>query len=175
MSRRNITMSNEDPKPNKPKEEMPEVYQEILRAKPTVEETLEAHEQIVPPKNIYSYNLKKIKSFKQIRRKYKMSNQEQVFNKDLNIILNEYVPVNHQLDKDLLKHVLTIAEGFFIYGNRSERDEMKERAVKHLMLKYFRGDEELLNVMISSVWRDVKKTNLFQRLYKRFKNNFFLK
>ena len=103
-----------------------------------------------------------------------MSNQEQVFNKDLTLILNEYLPINHQLDKELLQHVLTIAENFFIYGNKSERNELKERAVKNLMLKYFRGDNELLEVMISSVWRDVKKTNIFKRLYKRFTNKFFL-
>jgi len=161
-----------------PKEEIPEVYQEIMTSKPIKPELFEQvkqqNENIIPPKNLYSYNLKKIKSFKQIRRKYKMSNQEQVFNKDLSIILNEYMPVNHQLDKDLLQHVLTIAENFFIYGNKTERDELKERAVKSLMLKYFRGDEELLNVMIGSVWRDVKKTTLLKRLFKRFTNKFFL-
>ena len=108
------------PKPEGP---VPEAYKEFSIEHQVPK--LSKSEHLVPPKSVYSYNLKKIKSFKQIRRKYRMSNQEAVFVKDLGVILSEYLPQNHQLDKELLLHILNIAESFFIYGCKKERNELK--------------------------------------------------
>ena len=122
----------------------------------------------IPPSSVYNYNLKKIDSFKQIRRKYKMSNQKSMFVHDLKLVLSEYQPDNHDLDSELLTHILNIAEQFFIYGNKIEREEMKLDAVRILMLDYFRNDELLLNKFITQVWPKVKKSNMFKRAWSRF-------
>ena len=131
--------------------------------------------QKVPPKQLKNYNLKNIKSFKQIRRRYKLKNQSMLFVNDLKVVLDEYKPEDHQLDNDLLVHILNIAEMFFIYGNKKEREEQKSESIKKLMTAYYRDDEELLNVMITTVWNKVKKSNMFKRTWQRFKNKFFLK
>jgi hypothetical protein len=163
---------------SRPEGPVPEAYKDDTKDIPIELDVLEINpiqeEHVVPPKSVYSYNLKKIKSFKQIRRKYKMSNQSQVFLKDLSLILGEYSPQNHQLDKELLLHVLNISEAFFIYGDKKERNELKENAVRVLMQPYFRDDGDILEVMISSVWSKVKKTNCIKRLIKRISNKFFL-
>jgi hypothetical protein len=138
-----------------------------------VEEVEVEHE--IPPKQLRSYNLKKIKSFKAIRHKYKLSNQSKLFENDLQVLLNEYLPENYQLDTELLIHILNIAEHFFVYGDSKEREEQKTQSIKRLMLKYFRNDEELLNTMVSLVWHKVEKSNVVKRLFQRLKNKFFLK
>lgn len=85
-------------------------------------------------------------------------------------VLNEYSSVDNQLDLDLLVNVLNIAEQYFIYGDKKEREESKAFAVNKLMKKYFRDDEEVLNKMIGSVWRKVNKTNVFKRVMRRIRN-----
>jgi len=164
-----------------PTEPMPEIYrQQDPIIQPTsnqqpVKPPQPQQVQEVPQKALYNYNLKKIKSFKQIRRKYKMSNQSQIFINDLSLILQEYLPENFQFDNELLIHILNIAESYFIYGNKQERNEQKVTAVRILMKPYFREDVHLLDVMISCVWCKVSKTNMFKRVYKRLQNSFFLK
>lgn len=160
-----------------PNEPLPEVYRQEQVIQPPVIQPPQQVQQVqeVPQKALYNYNLKKIKSFKQIRRKYKMSNQSQIFINDLSIILQEYIPEDFQFDNELLVHILNIAESYFIYGNKEERNDQKVKAVMILMKPYFRNDEQLLNIMISSVWSKVSKTNMFKRVYKRLQNSFFLK
>ena len=149
-----------------------------LNVEPDCKEPVESKNfniEQVPPKTMHSYNLKKIKSFKAIRRKYKLSNQEKVFIADLSILLNEYKPANHQFDQDILIHILNISEHFFIYGSKLEREEIKSKAVKTLLMPYFRNDEELYNIMVHSVWHKVVKTNIFKRTIKRMSKIFFFK
>jgi hypothetical protein len=155
----------------------PEVYNNValdevekVVVKPSTDEVKLSN---VPPKSLKSgYNLKKISSFKAIRHRYKLNNQTAMFVDDLQIILNEYSPEKHQLDNDLLIHILNIAESFFIYGNKNEREEQKVYAVKQLMKKYYRNDEILLETMISTVFSKVKKSNFIKRAYQRFINKF---
>lgn len=156
-----------------PEGEMPEAYKSQVNEIADVDDC--SVELEVPPKQLRSYNLKKIKSFKAIRHKYKLSNQSKLFLNDLQVLLNEYVPKNYQLDTELLVHILNISEQFFIYGSKTEREEQKAESVKKLMLKYFRNDEELLESMIDLVWHKVEKSNVFKRCYQRMKNKFFLK
>lgn len=157
-----------------PEGELPEAYKSQVNENPDVVDDCSL-ELEVPPKQLRSYNLKKIKSFKAIRHKYKLSNQSKLFLNDLQVLLNEYVPKNYQLDTELLVHILNISEQFFIYGSKTEREEQKAESVKKLMLKYFRNDEELLESMIDLVWHKVEKSNVFKRCYQRMKNKFFLK
>lgn len=159
-----------------PEGEMPEAYKSQVNENVDVDVVDDCSVELeVPPKQLRSYNLKKIKSFKAIRHKYKLSNQSKLFLNDLQVLLNEYVPKNYQLDTELLVHILNISEQFFIYGSKTEREEQKAESVKKLMLKYFRNDEELLESMIELVWHKVEKSNVFKRCYQRFKNKFFLK
>ena len=102
-----------------------------------------------------------------------MSNQSQIFINDLSLILQEYIPEDFQFDNELLVHILNIAESYFIYGNKEERNDQKVKAVMILMKPYFRNDEQLLNIMISSVWSKVSKTNMLKRIYKRLQNSVF--
>ena len=159
-------------KPEQPTDDMDEVHNYQL-SQP--EEVVKVEEHEIPPKQLRSYNLKRIKSFKAIRHKYKLSNQSKLFENDLQVLLNEYLPDNYQLDTELLVHILNIAEQFFVYGNRNEREEQKTQSVKKLMLRYFKNDEELLDSMIGLVWHKVEKSNVLKRVYQRLRNKFFLK
>ena len=144
---------------------------------PPIEKQDSFHLDEVPPKTLKSlngYNLKKIKSFKIIRKKYKLNNQTAMFIQDLQVILNEYAPDKYQLDTDMLVHICNIAEQYFIYGNKEERNEQKLLAISTLMRPYFKDDTELLHKMMSVVYDRVNKSTLLKRLYRRMVN-FFLK
>jgi hypothetical protein len=128
----------------------------------------------VPPNTIYGHNLKKISSYKKLRKGYKLSNQKAIFLNDIKAILREFPPEKHQYDDELLIEILNIAEAYFIYGNADEREKIKQDCIIELLLPYFKNDTELLFKTISHVWKMVKKTNMFKRSWSRFKN-FFLK
>jgi len=122
------------------------------------------------PKRVLDYDLKKIKSFQAIRKNYKANSQKNVFVNDLSAVLdNAYPAEQHQLDTELLVHVLNIAEAFFIFGSKEEREVAKSEAVNHLMKRYFRDDADVLDIMIASVFPRVKKSTMLRRLWKRFR------
>ena len=128
----------------------------------------------LPPSSIYGRNLKKIKSYRRLRRNKKISIQKQVFINDLKSILTEFPVDQHQLDDELLVEVLSIAESYFIYGDKSDREQAKSEAVELLMEPYFRNDNDLFKKTVSHVWRKVQKSNLYKRLWSRLKF-FFLR
>jgi hypothetical protein len=127
----------------------------------------------VPPKSLYGNNLKKIKSFKKLRRGYKLQNQKAIFLNDLKQLLQQFPAENHQYDDELLIEILNIAESFFIYGTTEERENIKNECISELMKPYFKNDQELLMKTISHIWQHVHKSTLARRLWSRFKN-FFL-
>jgi hypothetical protein len=129
----------------------------------------------IPPNTIYGCNLKKIKSYKNIRKSYKLKNQKQVFITDLKIVLNEFPIDNHQCNDELLVEILNIAECYFVYGNKKERESVKNESIIEIMKPYFKDDEELLLKTISHVWHKVSKSNMFKRVLQRFKLFFFQK
>jgi len=135
----------------------------------------EPEQKQIPPSNIYGHSLKGIKSYKKIRRGYKLSNQKQVFVSDLKLILKEFPVDRHQYDDELLIEILNIAEAYFVYGDKTDREEIKNSSVKELMIDYFKGDEELLCKTVSHIWHKVKKSTLPRRLWTRLKNFFFIK
>jgi hypothetical protein len=127
----------------------------------------------VPPKSLYGNNLKKIKSFKKLRRGYKLQNQRAIFINDLKQLLRQFPAELHQYDDELLIEILNIAESFFIYGEAQEREAIKVQFIEELMKPYFKNDGELLLKTIGHIWVHVNKSNLRRRLWARFKNFFF--
>lgn len=128
----------------------------------------------IPPKTLFNFDLKKLKSFKKIRQAYKQKNMEFVFVNDLSVILKEYTPVkDYEFCDDLLVQIMNIAEDYFIQKKRADREESKASSIKKLMLPYYRDDEKLLDIHISHLYHKVKKSTLIKRLYQRTKKFFF--
>jgi hypothetical protein len=127
----------------------------------------------VPPNAIYGHNLKSISSYNKLRKGYKLSNQKSIFLNDIKTILKEFPADKHQYDDELLVEILNIAEGYFIYGNKNDREKAKQECIMDILLPYFRNDVELLLKTIAHVWHKVKKTNILKRSWSRFKNFFF--
>lgn len=156
-----------------PAEEEVENVEEI---KEPVEVEDELKKYVIPPKKMFNVDLKKLKSFKQIRQKYKKKNMEFVFVNDLKIILDEYSPIKEfEFCDELLVQIMNIAEEYFIQKDKTEREESKLLSIKKLMLPYYRNDEKLLDIHIKHLKHLVKKSNVFKRVYQRTKNFFFQK
>ena len=105
---------------SKPEEKEEEKENEILKE--------------IPANSLYGVNLKKIKSYKNIRRSYKIKNQKQVFLTDLKQVLREFPFYDHQYNDELLVEILNIAEVYFCYGSKEEREKVKFEAIQELML-----------------------------------------
>lgn len=136
----------------------------------------ELKKYVIPPKKMFNVDLKKLKSFKQIRQKYKKKNMEFVFVNDLKVILDEYSPIKEfEFCDELLVQIMNIAEEYFIQKDKTEREESKLLSIKKLMLPYYRNDEKLLDIHIKHLKHLVKKSNVFKRVYQRTKNFFFQK
>ena len=136
---------------------------------PEVVETNELKD--IPPKQLFNYNLKQLKSFKKIRQSYKLKNLKYTFLSDMKVVLNEYLPTDkdNQYNDELLIEVLNIAEEFFINKDKVERDTQKKQCVIDLMLPYFNNDKQLLLKTIQLVDHKIKKVGVIRRLYLRAK------
>ena len=136
---------------------------------PEVVETNELKD--IPPKQLFNYNLKQLKSFKKIKQSYKLKNLKYTFLSDMKVVLNEYLPTDkdNQYNDELLIEVLNIAEEFFINKDKVERDTQKKQCVIDLMLPYFKNDKQLLLKTIQLVDHKIKKVGLIRRLYLRAK------
>jgi hypothetical protein len=123
----------------------------------------------IPPKELFNYNLKQLKSFQKIRQTYKLKNLKYTFLTDMKLILNEYKPTdqNNQYNDELLIEVLNIAEEYFINKDKFERETYKKDCVIELMLPYFNNDKQLLLKTIQLIDHKIKKVGLFKRLYLR--------
>ena len=152
-----------------------EEVEEIKEPEP-VEVEDELKKYVIPPKKMFNVDLKKLKSFKQIRQKYKKKNMEFVFVNDLKVILDEYSPIKEfEFCDELLVQIMNIAEEYFIQKDKKEREESKLLSIKKLMLPYYRNDEKLLDIHIRHLKHLVKKSNVLKRIYQRTKNFFFQK
>lgn len=130
----------------------------------------------IPPKQLFNYNLKQLKSFKKIRQSYKLKNLKYTFLSDMKIVLNEYLPTDkdNQYNDELLIEVLNIAEEYFISKDKVERETQKKDCVIELLLPYFNNDKQLLLKTIQLVDHRIKKVGLVRRLYLRGKLFFCL-
>ena len=124
------------------------------------------------PKVKICHNLKKLASFKQIKKNYKLQSQKDIFVSDVRSLLQHLDKDEHEYDIELLIEVLNACEEFFIYGNKEERTQCKLDAINELMLDYF-GNEQVLNKFVGTIKNQVKKSNFMKRTLKKVKN-FFL-
>jgi hypothetical protein len=124
------------------------------------------------PKVKVCKNLKKLASFKQIKKNYKLQSQKDIFVSDVRSLLQHLDKDDHEYDIELLIEVLNACEEFFIYGNKEERAQCKADAINELMIDYF-GNEQVLNKFIGTVKNQIKKSNFIKRTLKKIKN-FFL-
>ena len=170
-------LSQQSSQLHKPEGPLPEVYQQKDMNEVSLEEKQEPEKTDIPPKVLFNYDLKHLKSFKKIRQKYKLKNMQHVFLSDLSIVLDEYSPNDseNELNDELLLEILNITEDYFFYPcNKQEREEVKRDCVMKLMLPYFRNDAKLLEKTIGHIYHKVKKSTFKKRLYQRMKY-FFLK
>ena len=124
------------------------------------------------PKVKVCNNLKKLSSFKQIKKNYKLQSQKDIFVSDVRSLLQHLDKDEHEYDIELLIEVLNACEEFFIYGNQEERTQCKIDAINELMIDYF-GNEQVLNKFIGTIKNQIKKSNFLKRTLKKIKN-FFL-
>tara|TARA_R110000851_G_scaffold38124_3_gene98032 strand:+ start:3334 stop:3822 length:489 start_codon:yes stop_codon:yes gene_type:complete len=136
-------------------------------------ENLLLETQLELPKRVLDYDLRKLKSFKQKQRSYKFASQGKLFIHDLEVVLDQYSSNEHTFDLELLVTVLNIAESFFIHGSDDERSNQKKQSVETLMLKYFKNDSDILDLMIKSVSNKVNKSTYLKRKWQKIKS-FFL-
>jgi hypothetical protein len=151
-----------------------EVETDLSVEEPVVEEVKQAVKVVedIPPKRVFSHDLKKIKSYRKLRRNFKINNSKLVFVNDMKAILVCFKLDEHKLDTELLIEVLNIAEQYFIYGNKEERNDCKLEAVRELMLPYFFDNELILDKSIANVYHRVVKSNLAKRVWRRLINFF---
>lgn len=124
------------------------------------------------PKVKVCHNLKKLASFKQIKKNYKLQSQKDIFVSDVRSLLQHLDKEEHEYDIELLIEVLNACEEFFIYGNKEERTQCKLEAINELMIDYF-GNQQVLNKFIGTIKNQIKKSNFLKRTLKKLKN-FFL-
>ena len=127
---------------------------------------------VVPCATLHGSNLKKIKSFKTMRRSYKLDNQQKIFITDVKQMLMHMDPSLNMGNVELLIEVCNCANQFFIYGQTEDREKSKLEAIHELMLPYFMN-EKWLNTIMDVVQYKITKSNFLKRLYRRTKNLFF--
>lgn len=157
-----------------PKEEVPEVYKEFKEEqnlKPESEAELEVEFSALPKSKLYA-RLKKLSSFKQIKKNFKLQSQKDIFVGDIKALLSHLNKTEHEYDIELLIEVLNACEEFFIYGSKEERTQCKADAINELMMPFFKK-QEILQKFIKTIDDKVKKTNMFRRMFRRL-YNFFL-
>ena len=130
-------------------------------------------EELRLPKDDIYKRMKKLSSFKKIKRSYKLEQQKKQFLTDLNELFKHLKVEDHQYDIELLLELLNAVEQYFVYGTKEERVESKKQVVEETMLKFFNNDVAVLEKFIGTIHKKVKKSNLFRRLYRRSYNFFF--
>lgn len=125
----------------------------------------------LPKSHLYK-RLKKLSSFKQLKKNYKMENQKSIFVNDLKQLFAHLNKEEHKYDTELLVELLNACEDYFVYGTQQERHKSKQDVINELMLPYF-DSEEILEKFCMAVSHKVKKSNLVKRILKKM-INFFL-
>lgn len=149
---------------------------DLVQVSVDTSDTLSVSTPVPPVENLPKVkvcnNLKKLASFKQIKKNYKLQSQKDIFVSDVRSLLQHLDKDEHEYDIELLIEVLNACEEFFIYGNKEERNQCKAEAINELMIDYF-GNEQVLNKFIGTIKNQIKKSNFVKRTLKKIKN-FFL-
>jgi hypothetical protein len=125
----------------------------------------------LPPKNLYGQDLKKLKSYRLLRKNFKMKEIKSAFIDDVRVILDNLDPSDiNKFDSELLIAILNLSEQFFLYPrNKEEREKLKLESVVELMLPFFDNNEAFLLSTIGNVMGKVKKLNVIRRIWARSK------
>ena len=119
------------------------------------------------PKSLHGVNLLNIPGYHENRRSLKFQSQKNEFMRDVTALFAMYNVSEHNADDSILVMVLDCAERFFIWGNKSQRDEAKHAAVQAVMLPFYKNDPEFLEKAKKYVWWRVTKTSLAKRLIQK--------
>ena len=161
-----------------PTDPMPEEYSDVIIKDEEVQQLIIQRSQPIeiPSATLHGNknNLKNIKSFKKLRQTYKVSNQKTVFVTDMKNMLDHLDVGDNKFNLELLVEVSNIANEFFIYGESESRESTKIEAVHELLLPYFQGDSDILELMLVSVQKTIRKSTMFKRGIKRLYNFFCL-
>ena len=125
------------------------------------------------PTDVIYKRMKKMTSFKKIKRAYKLEHQKRQFLNDLNELFKHLKVKDHQYDVELLVELCNAVEQYFIYGTREERKQSKMEVIHEVMLKFFNNDPEVLHKFLRTIDGKIKKSNVFRRIYRRIHNFFF--
>jgi len=151
------------------KEEKLEQVSQVVSQVDTQKEAVSIGE--LPKSKLYS-RLKKLNSFKEIKKNYKLNSQKDIFVSDIKALLQHLSVSEHEYDIELLVEVMNACEEFFIYGNKKEREQCKVEAIFELMLPFFKS-EQVLEKFVGTVSGKVKKSNFLRRMFRKMVN-FFL-
>lgn len=165
MRKLEISKQDVEPQSTKPVEE------EQPKLSPVLEEKEPVSIGELPKSKLYS-RLKKLSSFKEIKKSYKLQSQKDIFVADIKALLQHLNVSEHEYDIELLVEVMNACEEFFIYGSSDERQKCKADAVFELMIPFFKS-EQVLEKFISTIQGKVKKSNFLRRLFRKV-YNFFL-
>ncbi len=119
----------------------------------------------LPKSDLYK-RLKKLSSFKQIKKNYKLESQKEQFVNDLKMLFKHLDIQEHKYDTELLLELLNSVEEYYVYGSKQEREKQKDSTIKELMLPFFEN-EKILMSFVNTLQDKVKKSNMFRRLVKR--------
>lgn len=142
----------------------------VEETRPSYEAKLE--ELTLPKADIYK-RLKKLSSFKKIKKTYKLEQQKSQFLVDLGELFKHLDVKDHQYDVELLLELINATEQYFIYGDKEDRTKSKREVIEIIMLKFFDNKVEVLDKFINVISNRVKKSNVLRRSYRRVYNFFF--
>ena len=166
------SLTNNRPLPDEP---LPEAYKELQSVKMEEKQTdfkMPEQAKELPKSDIYK-RMKKLSSFKKIKRVYKLEHQKEQFLSDLKQLFQHLNVEEHQYDIELLLELLNAVEQYFIYGSKSERNMSKEEVIEQVMLPFFGNNTDVLKTFIQTISSKVKKSNAFRRVLRRIYNFFF--
>jgi len=139
-----------------------EQVEEEVKKEESVSQSV-SHE--LPKSDLYK-RLKKLSSFKQIKKNYKLESQKEQFVNDLKMLFKHLDVQEHKFDTELLLELLNSTEEYYVYGSKEEREKQKDSTVKELMLPFFEN-EKILMSFVNTLQDKVKKSNMFRRFVKR--------
>jgi len=162
-------------RPNLPQEERPDAYKN--NDLDTVDSEIdlgEPHFQTVPKYKYGSVNLKKYESFKLARSSIKLNNQEALAITELNQWLSNIDVQLNSMNIQLLIDVVNFLHQYFIYGCKSDRENSINRVMYQCMTKYFKNDRDVLDVLLKSSKKLIKKSTMISRRIAKTRNFFFM-
>ena len=126
----------------------------------------EVKHDILPPKKILNNsNLKKLKSYRNLRKNIKSQNEESEFISQLTDVLNLFDENEVHYDPDVLVLIMQIAENWFLGKKDGEK---RKRNVIIVAKRFFDENEELVNKMIEIVLPRVMQNKYIERNLKKF-------